>query len=185
MIELVLEDANDKTSNTLAHARTEFSGVRTGRANPALIERLTVEAYGVDNRLQEIAGFAVPEARQLLVTPFDPQNLESIEKAIQNAGLGLNPSNDGRTIRLNFPPLTEERRNELVKVVNNMAEDARNRLRGIRRDARKDFDGVERDGGVSEDEIARAEGQLDDLIHKREAEIESAREAKEHELREI
>ena len=100
MIELVLEDANDKTSNTLAHARTEFSGVRTGRANPALIERLTVEAYGVDNRLQEIAGFAVPEARQLLVTPFDPQNLESIEKAIQNAGLGLNPSNDGRTIRL-------------------------------------------------------------------------------------
>lgn len=185
LIDLVLEEAAEKMSGTLSYARSEFSTVRTGRANPALIERLIVEAYGVENRLQELAGFAVPEARQLLVTPFDPTTLEAIEKAIMNAGLGLTPSNDGRMIRLSFPALTEERRGELVKVVNNMAEDARNKMRGIRRDSRKDLEGLEKEGGISEDDIRSAESQLDGLIHKKEAEIESAREAKENELREI
>ncbi len=185
MIDLILEEAEEKMSAALTYARSEFSGVRTGRANPALVERIPVEAYGVQNNLQDIAGFSVPEARQLLVTPFDPQNLEAIEKAIMNAGLGLTPSNDGRMIRLSFPALTEERRNDLVKVVNNMAEDARNKMRGIRRDSRKDMDGLEKEGGISEDEIARAQSSLDDLIHKKEAEIEAAREHKENELREI
>lgn len=185
LIELVLEEAAEKMSSAHAYAKSEFSSVRTGRANPAIIERVVVVAYGVENRLQELAGFSVPEARQLLVTPFDPQNLEPIEKAIMNAGLGLTPSNDGRMIRLSFPALTEERRGELVKVVNNMAEDARNKMRGVRRDSRKDLEGLEKEGGISEDDIARAEARLDELTHQKEAEIESAREAKENELREI
>ncbi len=185
MIEMVISDASEKMDDMVAHARKEFSSVRTGRASSALVERLQIEAYGVAMHLVELASFAVPEARQLLITPHDPANMGAVEKAIMQSDLGLSPSNDGKTIRLVFPPLTEERRRDLVKVVNGMAEDAKNRIRGVRRSARKDLDDVEKDGGVSEDDISRAESTLDAMTHKHEAGIEHARAAKEQELLEV
>ena len=114
---MILEEAVEKMDNAVAHAKGEFSTVRTGRASPALVEKLPVNYYGSEVPMQQLASFSVPEARQLLITPFDKGSMEALEKAIQNADLGLNPSNDGATMRLVFPPLTEERRKELVRVV--------------------------------------------------------------------
>lgn len=185
MIDMILDDAGEKMDAAVTRARKEFSGVRTGRANSSLVEKLKVEAYGVEMTMQELASFSVPEARQLLITAHDPQNVGPIERAIQHSDLGLSPSNDGKVIRLVFPPLTEERRRELVRVVNGMAEDAKNRVRGVRRTARKDLDDVEGEGGVSEDDIRGAGERLDQLTHTHESTIESAREAKETELLEV
>ncbi|MFQ5558440.1 MAG: ribosome recycling factor [Acidimicrobiales bacterium] len=185
MIELVLDDVVEKMDAVVAHARREFSTVRTGRASSALLERVTVEAYGVQMAMQELASFAVPEARQLLITPHDQGNLEPIEKAIQNAQLGLNPSNDGRVIRLSFPPLTEERRRELAKMVGAMAEEAKNRLRGVRRSARKELEEIEKDGGVSSDDTERAVEYIDAMTRGHEQQIDEAQAQKEEELLEV
>lgn len=185
MIEMILDDAAEKMAGAVAHAKKEFSTVRTGRASSALFEHLQVEAYGVTMSMQELASFAVPEARQLLITPHDSGNLDAVEKAIQNAQLGLSPSNDGRVIRLSFPPLTEERRRELARLVGGMAEEGKNRIRGFRRHARKDLEDVERDGGVSEDDISWAEDRLDEITHKHEAQIDEAHTQKEEELLEV
>lgn len=185
MIEMVLEEAAEKMDGVVSHARKEFSTVRTGRASSALFEHLPVEAYGVTMSMQELASFAVPEARQLLITPHDAANLDAIERAIQNAQLGLTPSNDGRMIRLSFPPLTEERRRELARMVGSMAEDAKNRLRGVRRAARKDLEDVEKEGGVSSDDIAWAEERLDGLTREHEHLVDEAHSQKEEELLEV
>jgi len=185
MIELVLEDASEKMDGSVAHARTEFSTIRTGRASSALFERLTAEAYGVEMRLLELASFSVPEARMLIVTPHDIANLEVIEKAIVNSNMGLTPSNDGRIIRLAFPPLNEERRRDLARVVGGMAEDGKQRVNAVRRAARKDLDDLENDGGVSSDDIQRAEIQLDALKDARIAAIDEAQAQKEQELMEV
>ena len=184
-IELVLEEAAEKMDAAVSHARSEFSTIRTGRASSALFERLTAEAYGVEMRLQELASFSVPEARMLVVTPHDIANLDVIERAIVNANMGLTPSNDGRIIRLAFPPLNEERRRDLAKVVGGMAEDAKQRVNAIRRAARKDLDDLENDGGVSSDDIQRAEGRLDVLKDARIAAIDEAQAHKEQELMEV
>lgn len=185
IIELVLDDSNDKMARAVAHARHEFASIRTGRATPALVERLTVEAYGEEMPMQQLASFQVPEARQLLITPFDKNNLAAIEKALQQSDLGLTPGNDGSSIRLSFPPLTEERRKDLVKVVRTMAEDGRIAIRAARRDARKELESAEKDGEMSEDDLARAEKELDKRTHAFEAEITAALEQKETELLEV
>jgi ribosome recycling factor len=185
MIDLVLEEAREKMEKALAHTRQEFASVRTGRATPALVERLPVEAYGEELPLQQLASFQVPEARQLLITPFDKSNIGAIEKALQQSDLGLMPSNDGNSIRLTFPPLTEERRKDLVKVVRHMAEEGRIAIRNARRDARKELEAAEKDGDMSEDELARAEKELDKRTHAFEAEITAALEQKETELLEV
>lgn len=185
MVELVLDDAKERMAKAVAHARTEFSAIRSGRANPTLIEKLTTEAYGVPMRVLELATISVPEARQLVVTPHDPVNLEGIERSIRMSDLGLSPSNDGRSLRLNFPPLTEERRKELVRVVRGMAEDGRIAIRNIRREARKDLDNAEKDSQLSSDEIERAEKDLDKLTKSSEASVDSALEEKEAELMEV
>jgi ribosome recycling factor len=185
LIDMVLDDAAEKMDAAVGHARREFSTVRTGRASSALFERLTIEAYGVEMKLQEIASFLVPEARMLIVTPHDHSNLDAIEKAIINSNMGLTPSNDGHIIRLNFPPLTEERRRELVRVVGGMAEEAKQRLNGVRRATRKDLDDLESDGGVSSDDIQRAEGRLDALKDGHLAQIDEAQAQKEQELLEV
>ncbi len=135
MIEETLLEAIDKMDKAIGHVQTQFSSVRTGRAVPALIEKLTVEYYGSTVPLQQLCSIQVPEARQLLVRPHDRGSLAAIEKAIRDSDLGVNPSNDGTTIRLSFPPLTEERRKEYVKVVKHMAEDGRVAVRNLRRDA--------------------------------------------------
>ena len=181
-IELILLDAAEKMEAAVAHARREFSTVRTGRASSALFERLTAEAYGVEMKLQELASFSVPEARQLIVTPHDAANLEVIEKAIINANMGLSPSNDGRIIRLSFPPLTEERRRDLAKVVGTMAEDAKQRVNGVRRSVRKELDDLD---GTSEDDVRGAETELDTLKSSFIGMIEEAQAQKEEELLEV
>src|SRR5436305_10355625 len=128
----------------VAHTQAEFSSVRTGRASPALVERIKVDYYGTEVPLQQLAGFSVPEARLLVVTPYDKNSMKAIEKAIQNSDLGINPSNDGQVIRLAFPQLTEERRRDLVKVVKHMAEEGRVAVRNLRRSARHQQEAMER-----------------------------------------
>jgi len=185
MIDLIIEESIEKMGTSVDHARREFSTIRTGRASSALFERLTAVAYGVEMKLQELASFSVPEARQLIVTPHDAANLDAIERAIINANMGINPSNDGRIIRLNFPQLTEERRRELVKVVRAMAEDAKQRVNGVRRAARKELEDLEHDGGVSKNDIQRGEDRVDALKDEHIAKIDSAQAQKEKELMEV
>jgi len=182
MAELVLSETAKKMKKAVAHTRSDFSSIRTGRAAPALVEKIPVDYYGSEVPLQQIAGFNVPEARQLLITPYDKGAIGAIEKALQNSDLGLNPSNDGASIRLTFPPLTQERRKELVKVVKGMAEDGKVALRNQRRAARQELESLEKGGDLSKDELERAEKELDKIIHVHEAEIAEALSAKETEL---
>lgn len=183
--DLVLADAGERMEKAVTHSREEFSSVRSGRAAPQLVEKLTVEAYGVEMRVVEMASVSVPEARQLMVTPHDPANLEAVDRSIRSSDLGISPSNDGRSLRLNFPPLTEERRKELVKIVKKMAEDGRISIRNIRRDARKDLESAEKDNQLSADELARAEKDLDKLTQTSEAAVDVALATKEDELLEV
>jgi ribosome recycling factor len=185
MTELALQEAAEKMAKAVAHARHEFATVRTGRASSALIEKLVVPAYGVEMKLQELASFAIPEARQLVVNPHDPATMNAIEKAIRNADLGLAPSNDGRSIRLNFPAPTEQRRRELGKMVDAMAEEGKVAIRNTRRGARRELEELQKAGDLSEDDLVRAEKELDKLTHQYEAEVEAARAKKIEELLEV
>jgi ribosome recycling factor len=185
LVAVALADARDKMTKAVHHAQEEFSGVRTGRASPVLVERLRVEYYGSEVPLRQIAGFSVPEARLLVISPYDKSSLKAIEKALQNSDLGINPSNDGAVIRLNFPPLTEERRKELVKVVRHKAEEARVAVRNLRRSTRHDLDGLEKDGDISSDDLERAERELEKITHDHVAEIDRVLQHKEQELLEV
>ncbi len=185
LLDLVLDETREKMDKAVSHARHEFSTIRTGRANPSLIENLRVEAYGTDVPLQQVAQFKVPEARLLTVIPHDKSLMNAIEKAIRNSDLGLNPSNDGVIIRLAFPQLNEERRRELVKRVKHMGEEGKVAVRNLRRAARHEFDQLVKDGEATDDEVSRAEKELDKLTHGHEAEIDQALERKEKELLEV
>jgi ribosome recycling factor len=185
LADLILDDARERMDKAIAHSRQEFSSVRSGRASPELVERIPARAYGVEMRVQELATISIPEARQLLITPHDPTNLDPIEKAISMSGLGLTPSNDGRSLRLNFPPLTEERRKELVRMVKKMAEEGRISIRNIRRDARKELEALEKDNQLTNDELARAEKDLDRITQSSEATVDGALAGKEDELLEV
>ena len=185
VIEETLLEAIDKMDKAIGHVQSQFQSVRTGRAAPALIEKLNVEYYGAPVPLQQLAGIQVPEARLLLVKPHDRGSLGAIEKAIAEANLGVNPSNDGTVIRLSFPPLTEERRKEFVKVVKHMAEDGRVAVRNLRRDARKHLEATERAGEISADELERAEKELEKITHEHVEAIDAALGRKETELLEV
>lgn len=179
---MVLDDARERMTRAVVHARAEFGNIRTGRAAPALVEKLPVDYYGSEVPLQQLAGFSVPEARMLVISPYDKGAMGAIEKAIQNSDLGLNPSNDGNNIRLSFPPLTAERRKEYVRVVRGMAEDGRIAVRNLRRTARQELEAFEKDGELSEDELTRAEKELDRATQSAEADIDAALAQKEQEL---
>ena len=185
LIEIIVEEARDKMERAVAHSRKEFSGVRTGRASPALVERLAVNYHGAEVSLQQIANFSVPEVQLLVISPYDKRAIESIQKAIQRADLGLNPSTDGSVIRLHFPPLTEERRRELVRVVRSMAESGRVAVRNTRRAGRHELDVLQRDGDISEDDSRRGHKRLDEMTHEHEEAIGAALEAKETELMQV
>ncbi len=185
MIEETLIEAIDKMDKAVEHVQAQFQSVRTGRAAPALIEKLNVEYYGAPVPLQQLAGIQVPEARQLIVRPHDRNALANIEKAIRDSDLGINPSNDGTVIRLSFPPLTEERRKEYVKVVKHMAEDGRVAVRNLRRDARKHLEVSERAGEMSADDLERAEKELEKITHDHVDKIDTALGRKETELLEV
>lgn len=179
---MVIDDTRERMARAVERARSEFSSIRTGRAAPALVEKLPVEYYGSDVPLQQLAGFSVPEARTLVISPFDKGAMAAIEKSLRQSDLGLNPSNDGNNIRLTFPPLTAERRKEYVRVVKQMAEDGRIAVRNLRRSGRQELEGFQKDGELSEDELARAEKELDKVTHAAEAEIDAALAHKEQEL---
>ncbi len=185
MIDETLVDALDRMAQAVEHTQGQFSTVRTGRATPALVEKLLVDYYGAEVPLQQLAGFAVPEPRSLVVKPHDRGALKAIEKAIRDSDLGVNPSNDGVIIRLNLPPLTEERRKEYVKVVKHMAEDGRVAVRNIRRDARKHLEAAEKSSEISADQLDRAEKELEKITHEHVDEIDKALARKEHELLEV
>ena len=182
MIADVLSETKEKMAKAVEHAKVEFGSVRTGRASPALVEKLQVDYYGTEVPLQQLAGFSVPEARTLVVSPYDRNAVGAIEKALRNSDLGVNPSSDGTIIRLVFPPLTADRRKDFVKVVKHMAEEGRVAVRNLRRSARHDLEALEREGDVSADEVDRAAKELDRLTASAVADIDSALEHKEREL---
>lgn len=185
MIEDILSDITDRMAKAVSHTQSEFASVRTGRATPALIEKLKVDYYGSEVPLQQLAGFTVPEARLLVVTPYDRNAIKAVERAIQHSDLGITPSNDGTVIRLVFPQLTSERRKELVKVVRHKAEEGRVAVRNLRRSARHDLEALEREGEISSDELDRAEKELEKLTHEYVAEIDRILARKEQELLEV
>jgi ribosome recycling factor len=185
VIEDTLLEAMEKMDKAVEHVQQLFSSVRTGRASPALVERLTAEYYGATVPIQQMATVQVPEARMLLIKPHDRGSLAAIEKAIRESDLGVNPNNDGVVIRLNFPPLTEERRRDYVKVVKNMAEDGRVAVRNLRRDSRKALEALEKASEISADELERAEKEIDKITGDHVDRIDAALVRKEAELLEV
>jgi ribosome recycling factor len=169
----------------LAHLREDLSSVRTGRASGAVLNRIMVEYYGSPVPLNQLASVNVPEPRLLVVQPFDKTSISQIEKAIQQSDLGITPSNDGQVIRLAFPPLTEERRKELVKQVHHRAEEARVAVRNVRRHAKDDMEKLEREHSISEDELSRGEKELQKLTDRYVASIDEVQRHKESELMEV
>ena len=182
MRDMIVEECRDKMRKAVVHLKDEFGAVRTGRASAAQVEKILVDYYGSPTPLQQLAGFSVPEARMLVISPFDKGAMAAIEKAIRQSDLGLNPSNDGNNIRLSFPPLTAERRKEYVRIVKGMAEDGRVAVRNLRRSGRQELESFEKDGDLSEDELTRAEKELDKVTQAAEAEIDAALAHKEQEL---
>lgn len=183
--ESAMKDASHKMEQAVAHLKEELAGIRTGRATPAVLQRVTVEYYGTPVPLNQLASTNVPEPRLLQVTPFDRNAISAIEKAIQSSDLGITPSNDGNVIRLAFPPLTEERRRELVKQVHHRAEEGRVAVRNVRRHAKDEMEKLERAGAISEDDLVRAEKELQKLTDRSVAEIDEIQGHKEQELMEV
>jgi ribosome recycling factor len=184
-IDSSLKDADHKMEQALAHLREDLSSVRTGRATGAVLNRITVEYYGTQVPLIQLASVNVPEPRLLVVQPFDKTSIAQIEKSIQLSDLGITPSNDGSVIRLVFPPLTEERRKELVKQVHHRAEEGRVAVRNVRRHAKDDMEKLEREHSISEDELSRGEKELQKLTDRYVASIDEVQRHKESELMEV
>src|SRR5580692_837026 len=182
---LVRDDTREKMVKAIDHVRHEMGNVRTGRASSALVETLVVDYYGSPTPLRQLAGFSVPDAMLLVISPYDKGSLGAIEKAIMTSDLGINPTNDGGVIRLAFPPLTEERRKDLVKVVRHKAEEGRVAIRNLRRAARHELEGLEHDGDMSSDALERVEKELDKLTQEMVAAIDKLVGHKEQELLEI
>ena len=180
-----LADANEKMSKAVEVAKEDFSAIRTGRAHPAMFQKIMVDYYGTFTPLGELATFQVPEARMALVSPFDKGAIASIEKAIRESDLGVNPANDGGVIRVNFPQLTEERRKDFIKVARTKAEDSRIAIRNIRRAAMDAMAKMEKDGEVGKDDVARAEKELEKQTADQVAKIDELLKHKEAELLEV
>lgn len=181
----ILTQADEKMSAAVEHTRDEFGKIRTGRANPQLLNDLPVSYYGTSTPLQQIAGVSAQDARLLVINPYDPSALKEIERAITNADLGLNPSNDGEVIRVVFPELTEERRKEYVRIVRERAEEGRVSIRNVRRQAKQQIEKLQGDGDVSEDDAHRADKRLQDLTDRHVGEIDKLLSNKEGELLEV
>ena len=184
-IEGAMRDAEHKMEQAVTHLKDDLSGVRTGRATPAVLNRVTVEYYGTPVPLNQLASVHVPEPRLLQVQPFDKSAISAIERAIMQSDLGITPSNDGNVIRLAFPPLTEERRKELVKQVHHRAEEARVAVRNVRRHAKEEMEKLEHDGAISQDDLIRAEKELQKLTDRFVTEVDEIQGHKEQELMEV
>lgn len=184
-IDGILLDAEEKMDKAIAVAREDFSTIRTGRATSAMFNKVMVEYYGTMTPVNQLASIQIPEARSILVTPYDKASMTAIEKALRESDLGVNPNNDGAVIRVNLPQLTEERRKEYIKVAKHKAEDARVSVRNIRRHAKDALDKLMKDGDAGEDDVRRAEKHLDDATHKHVEHIDEILKHKEAELLEV
>jgi ribosome recycling factor len=184
-VDSALRDASEKMVKAVAHLKEDLSGFRTGRATSSLLNRITVEYYGSPVPLQQLASMSVPEPRTLMVQPFDKTAIGAIEKAILTSDLGISPSNDGNVIRLSFPPLTEERRRDLVKQVHARVEDGRVAVRNVRRHHKDELEKLEKQHEISEDDLKRAEKELQKLTDQFVAEIDVIQQHKEQELMEV
>lgn len=185
MISDSLKETKERMKSSVQSLKEDLSAIRTGRASPTLVEKLLVEYYGQPTPLIQLASISVPEPRQLLIKPFDPGSVKDIERAIQTSDLGLTPGNDGKVIRLTLPPLTEERRRDLVKVVKARVEEAHVAVRNIRRDAIKDLRDFKEEKLVSEDELKRGEEETQKLTDEIIKEIDQMGANKEKEVMEV
>lgn len=185
MIDDALLDAEEKMDKAVSVAKEEFSGIRTGRATPAMFNKIMVEYYGTLTPVNQLASFQVPEARMAIVTPYDKSSLGAIERAIRDSDLGVNPTNDGTIIRVVFPELTQERRKEYIKVARTKAENSRISIRNIRRHAKDTIDKAVKEGEAGEDEGHRAEKDLDELTQQHVAKVDELLKHKETELLEV
>lgn len=185
MINETLNEADQKMDKAVGVAREEFAAIRAGRANPSMFAKLTADYYGTPTPIQQLASFTSPEARIILVAPFDVNAMPAIEKAIRESDLGVNPSNDGKLIRCVFPELTEERRKEYIKVARTKAEEGRVAVRNIRRNAKQDLERLEKDGEVGKDDVTGAEKRLDSMTKKHTDQIDEMLKHKEAELIEV
>jgi ribosome recycling factor len=185
VIEETLLEAGEKMDKAVEVAKEDFASIRTGRANPGLYNKVIVEYYGTPTPLQQLASFAVPDARTILITPYDKSALRDIEKALSDSEVGANPSNDGNVIRVTIPELTKERRKEYVKIVKGKGEDAKVSVRSIRRKAKDALDKLVKDGEAGEDEGVRAEKELDAITKQHVDSIDDLLKRKEAELLEV
>ena len=185
MISNIIRDAEAKMASAVEYAKDEFAAIRTGRAHPAMFAKLTADYYGAQTPLQQLATFQVPDARMVLITPYDKSAMAGIERSIRDSDLGVNPTNDGTVIRVSMPQLTEERRKEYIKVARHKAEDARISVRNARRNAKEALDRLVKDKEAGEDEVSRAEKQLDAVTKKHVDVIDDVLKHKEAELLEV
>ncbi len=180
-----MKNAESKMEKAIAVLQSDFAAIRAGRANPAILDKVTVEYYGVATPIQQVGTIAVPEPRTITIQPWDTSILGEIEKAILKSDVGITPNNDGKTIRLNFPPLTEERRKELVKGISKRGEEGKVAVRNVRRDALEGFKKQKKDGEITEDDLKNLETQIQKLTDKFVAQIDSMVSAKEKEILEV
>jgi ribosome recycling factor len=185
VIDEAMFEAEEKMSKAIDVVKDDFAGIRTGRANPGMFNKVVVEYYGAPTPLQQLASFQIPEARTVLVTPYDKSSMAAIERALRESDLGVNPNSDGNTIRLNLPQLTEERRKDYIRLARGKAEDGRISVRNIRRRAKEELDRIVKDGEAGEDEVTRAEKELEALTRRHVDEIDELLRGKEAELLEV
>lgn len=185
MLKELLEDGDQRMDKAVEALEHDYRAVRTGRANPALLEKITIDYYGVKTPIQQVAGVTAPEGRMLMIKPWDRTALRAIERAILESDLGLNPNNDGEVIRLVLPALTQERRTALVKQINKRAEEARVAIRNIRRDVLKDMEDAEKESMISEDELKRGKDKIQTITDDHTKRVDGVMKEKEDEIMEV
>jgi ribosome recycling factor len=185
VISQTLKEADSKMGKAVEVTREDFAAIRTGRANPSMFHKLTADYYGSPTPLQQLASFTAPEPRVIIINPYDASSLSAIEKSIRDSDLGVNPTDDGKTIRVTLPELTEERRKDYIKMARAKAEDGRVSVRNIRRNAKQALERLEKDGEVGKDDLTGAEKRLDGITKKHTDEIDEMLKVKEAELLEV
>ena len=184
-IDMILLEATEKMDKAIEVTREDFGTIRTGRANASMFNKISVDYYGTMTPLNQLASFQVPEARMIVISPYDKGATSAIEKALRDSDLGINPNTDGTIIRVVLPELTEDRRKEYIKQARAKAEEGRVSIRNIRRHAKEALDKLQKDGDAGEDDVRRAEKQLDDLTHKHVEHVDEVLKHKEAELLEV
>ena len=185
MIDDTLLEAEEKMEKAVSVAKDDFAGIRTGRATPAMFNKILIDYYGTPTPVNQLASFTTPEARMIIVSPYDKGSLAAVERAIRDSDLGVNPTNDGSIIRVVLPQLTEERRKEFIKVARHKAEESRVSIRNVRRHAKESLDRLVRDGEAGEDDVRRAEKSLEDVTSRYVHQVDDLLKHKEAELLEV